>query len=193
MLKTLITEFTEYWQVKAVRTVFWVRFLAYFLIYLSPVWGMVLAIFLDSWDWDYLEKYKVSKDWYHRIDKVVDYLEYLVIIPLILGTPIASLYMIFLVWRTIGTILYFFAGMKTRLFILFPNVAEYLALAYFISETYQFGWNVTSLPWLVGLLIFKLLMELQLHYFQFFLPITGATNQPWLMKMHSRFNKWIIK
>ncbi|MCC7304193.1 hypothetical protein IT418_02140 [bacterium] len=191
MIQELFKEFSMYWHVKAVRTMFWVRFLAYFLIYLSPFWGMVLAIYLDTWDWDYLQKYKVSSKWYHRIDKVVDYLEYLVIIPLVIGTPIAELYLLFLAWRTMGMILYFFAEMNSKLFVIFPNMAEYLALLYFASETFGFGWNVTHWQWLLGLLIYKLVFELQFHYFQVGLPITGA-KQSKLAQMYAKFNQKLI-
>lgn len=189
---SLKKEFSEYWREKPVRTMFWVRFLAYFLIYLSPFWGMVLAIYLDSWDWDYLQKYNVSKTWYHRIDKVVDFLEYLVIIPLVLTTPIAPYYLVFLIWRTVGMVLYFVYEKKPVVFVIFPNMAEYLALLYFASEQFNFGWEVTSISWLVGLLVFKLIIELQFHYFQLFLPIKQA-KQPKLLQWYARFNQSLIK
>ncbi len=194
MWNELKIEFAEYWKVRAVRMMFWVRFLGYFAIYISPFWGMVLAIYLDTWDWDYLQKYKVSKLWYHRIDKVVDYIEYLMIIPLVIGTPIAAYYLLFLAWRTVGMILYFYFEVNPKLFVLYPNMSEYIALIYFFAQTFNLSWDITKWQWIVGLLIFKIIIELELHVFKFGLPVsTDEAKLPKWAQAYAKFNQNLIK
>lgn len=192
MVSALAKEFREYWSFKPVRVMFLVRLLSYLSIYITPFWGMILAIYFDAWDWDYLQKYNMPKHWYHRIDKVVDYIEYIVILPLMFFTPVFYWYVGFLIWRTLGTLLYFFAKTKDSIFVLFPNVAEYIALFYFMSVTFSLGWNVVSAPWLLGIVIYKLAVELQLHYFKAMLPVADKP-QPALLKAFAKFNQAIIK
>lgn len=87
--------------------------------------------------------------------------------------------------------LFFFMNMKRKLFVFFPNMAEYLALFYFASENFSLGWDVSSWQWLLGILIYKLIFELQLHFFEFASPITGA-KQSKLAQAYSRFNQRLI-
>lgn len=188
----LLKEFSEYWNFRPVRTMFFVRLLSYLSIYITPFWGILLAIYFDAWDWDYLQKYNMPKHWYHRIDKVVDYVEYLILLPIMYFTPVFYWYLGFLLWRTIGTAWYFFADTKDSIFVFFPNMAEYIALFHFMSETFGLGWNVVSWQWLFGLLVYKTLVELQLHYFKVMLPVADKP-QPALLQAFARFNQAIIK
>ncbi len=149
---------------KYVRLVVILRIAGYFTILWYPLEGILLSMFLDILDWYILSWGGVPRSTYHKVDKPIDYIQYLFMIPPILSTPIFPTYMLFLIWRTIGHLVYYKTG-KRAFFILFPNVAEYIAIVYFISERYGLGVSANSLQVILIIIIFKIVMEVWLHYF----------------------------
>lgn len=139
------------------------RLSGYAVIPFYPLEGMILSIVFDYLDWIIITISDLPKALYHRLDKVLDYIQYIVLIPVLYTTPIFTLYMVFLIWRTIGHILFEKYGNK-KVFFLFPNMGEYLALIYFLDLKFMWGIDVQSLTVLVPLLLFKLVMEYILHF-----------------------------
>lgn len=188
----LFKEFAEYFRHPAVKMMLWVRVVCYFLIYVTPFWGMVLAVYLDAWDFDYVSKYGITKPWYDRIDTVIDYLEYIVLIPVVYFSPIWLPYMLFLAWRTIGMLLYYFFETKKSIFVLFPNVSEYLALSAFFFSAFNIPLNAASTSFILFIVALKIVQELELHLVQYNLNPTEQEAGP-LIRAWRRFNENLIR
>lgn len=155
-------ELTEtFW--KATTVVFLVRFLCYFLIPFWPVEGMILAIILDILDYQYFAREGIAMDQYRLMDKPIDYLQYLFMIPLAITTPVWTLYWITLLWRTIGSLFKKYTGWKYT-YVIFPNMAEYILLIYFMAERFDWNIEVASYEVLLGLLTFKTIIELYIGF-----------------------------
>ncbi len=138
------------------------RVSGYIYMLYRPLEGMILSIFLDILDWFILSFGKFKKEDYHKIDKPLDYLQYLFLIPIVFNTYIFEAYMLLLGWRTIGQIIASKTGNRA-LYFFFPNIAEYLALLYFIKV--RFNLNIELDAWFIvaGLITFKLVQEYWIH------------------------------
>jgi hypothetical protein len=128
----------------------------------NPFWGMVISMVLDMIDWHILGFSGLKHKYYHEIDKPLDYIQYLFLIPLVFNTTIFEPYILLLAWRTIGQVM--FSKFNThRIFILFPNIAEYLAFLYFFRLEFSLNFQLDDPSIVFGLIIFKLAQESILH------------------------------
>jgi hypothetical protein len=159
------------------------RLSGYAVIPFYPLEGMILSIIFDYADWMIMTVSDLPKALYHRLDKIIDYIQYIVLIPVLYNTEIFPLYMIFLVWRTVGHILFEKYNNK-KLFFIFPNMAEYLALLYFLNLRFNWNLNVQSVEVLLMLLVFKLVTEYILHF-----KSTGSSYE----KVHRLKEKLLLK
>ena len=151
-----------------------VRIGGYVLTYFAPLLGLSLAYVFDLFDALVFYLCKVPVGQYHLIDKPLDYLQYIMLIPIAYKTPVFNLFTIALVWRTFGMVLYEMT--KNRLwFILFPNCVDYVLFIFFLLEflhrlapmTGILG-AIQSLQWSdpriwIGLVLFKLVQEISMH------------------------------
>ncbi|MBI2356831.1 hypothetical protein HYV12_02145 [Candidatus Dojkabacteria bacterium] len=148
---------------KYVQFVIFIRVIGYIVILYFPLEGILLSIVLDMLDWHILSWGNIPQRLYHVLDKPLDYIQYLFMIPPLLNTPIFTHYIIFLIWRTIGHIIY--TKFKQRfIFIIFPNIAEYLAIVYLLSEKFALNIDSTSFSVILGIVIFKIINEVWIHY-----------------------------
>ncbi|KKR06099.1 MAG: hypothetical protein UT34_C0001G0139 [candidate division WS6 bacterium GW2011_GWF2_39_15] len=149
---------------KYVKLVIILRLLGYLVIPFKPLEGILLSMFLDCVDWWILSWGGIPKRMYHVLDKPLDYIQYLVMLIPLFHTPIFPAYALLLLWRTIGLIIYT-KKHSNKIFALFPNVAELLALIYLISEKFNLNINVLDFKILFLLLVIKVIQEFWLHYF----------------------------
>ncbi|HRI05957.1 MAG TPA: hypothetical protein PLV59_03375 [Candidatus Dojkabacteria bacterium] len=155
--------FKEEWSNPYIRTVILLRIGAYLFIPFYPLEAIALSIILDMLDWHILSWGNVPKEVYHKIDKPLDYIQYIFMIPMLIGTHIFIAYMGLLIWRTIGHYLYS-KYQKRFVFILFPNIAEYIAIVYLVSERFHLNIDPLSTQVFTLILIFKLIQEIWIHY-----------------------------
>ena len=151
------------WSNPYIRAVIILRISVYFLIPFYPLEAIVVSILLDMIDWHILSWGNVTQGLYHKIDKPLDYLQYLFMIPPLLNTPIFIPYIALLVWRTIGHFLYE-KFQKRFVFILFPNMGEYIAIVYLISNRFELNINPLAPNIFLLILSFKLAQETWIHY-----------------------------
>ena len=139
------------------------RIIGYFVIFVNPVVGVLLSMFLDIIDGLLFGFGGFSLEEYHRFDKPVDYIQYVFMLIPAYFQPIFTIYVALLLFRTVGMLLY--RRYHSRwLFVIFPNVAEYYFLLYFLNQA--FGWFTYSgneVTILLMLYLFKLLHEYYLH------------------------------
>lgn len=146
----------------------------------NPFWGIVVSMILDMLDWYILSFAGLKVQQYHDIDKPLDYLQYIFLIPSVFNTSIFEAYIILLAWRTIGQII-FSKSNSHKIFILFPNIAEYLAFLYFFRLEFNLNFQLDEPLIVFGLFLFKLIQECVLH-----IPTWGYTWK-WGYNIRKRF------
>jgi hypothetical protein len=150
-------------KIKASVTVIVLRILSSFLIYAQPLLGIGIYMLFDAYDTLLLEDIGgMTYSEYERIDKIIDSLTFLILLPLGLKYGNFIVLAVLLVLRIIGTALFIFRK-KEYYLILFPNFfISYLFLAIFLKEM-GFG-SGFGFPLLVLLILFQLSLELLYHY-----------------------------
>lgn len=139
-----------------------IRVSGYVYMLFQPLYGMLLSMVLDMLDWIIFSFAKLQRKDYDKMDKLLDYLQSLFLIPLLFNTYIFNAYMLLLAYRTIGQIIYFFTH-KKAVFLLFPNFAEYLALLYYIKIHFNFDFELSSMYVVLPLIAFKIFQEYWVH------------------------------
>lgn len=150
------------WLNKYVIFVSVMRISGYVYMLYRPLEGILLSMLFDVLDWLILSFGKLPLKEYHNVDKPLDYLQYLFLIPLVFNTYIFDAYILLLAYRTLGqfVVSYF---KDRRLYFLFPNFAEYLALAYFLIQRFNWNLELDSIYFIVSLTILKLVQEYWIH------------------------------
>ncbi|MCC7290036.1 hypothetical protein IT417_02195 [bacterium] len=151
------------WTNKYVVVVVILRVSGYIYMLYRPFEGMLISILFDILDWFILSFGKLPLKKYHEIDKPLDYLQYVFLIPILFHTPIFKVYLLLLGWRTIGYLL----SLKlrtTKTYLFFPNFGEYVALIYFTIEKFSLKIDVYSMYILVPLVIGKFCQEYWIHF-----------------------------
>lgn len=139
------------------------RIAGYVFMMYRPLEGMIISFIFDMLDWWTFSFGKLPVEIYEDYDKPLDYIQYIFLIPLLYSTPIFLPYMLFLIWRTLGHLVYH-KTLNRKFFILFPNIAEYIAFIYFLDLQVPLDlYPLSPLPF-AGILLFKLFQEIGLHY-----------------------------
>lgn len=127
-----------------------------------PFYGMLLSILFDILDWFILSFGRLKREQYDNIDKPLDYLQYSVLIPILINTPILFPYLLLLLYRTIG---YYIVKKfnNEKLYIFFPNLAEYIALLYFFNIEFNLNIEIFSTQIILSLIAIKLFQEYWIH------------------------------
>lgn len=150
------------WFNKYVIFVTFMRLTGYVYIFFNPILGIFLSMFLDVLDWFILSFGRIKREDYDRIDKPLDYIQYLFLIPILFNTPIFNFYIFLLLYRTFG---YIFVRLtkNEKLFIFFPNFAEYYALAYLLINEYDINLSLYSFELFISLFLLKIFQEYWIH------------------------------
>ncbi len=100
------------------------------LLFLNPLWVAVLYIFvLDDFDVYFAAKAGWTKRHYFICDKLLDYWWYLFILIFGLGTPLAGVFVVLFIYRSVGQI---WALHKEEVLLFFPGIIELYFLGYLI-------------------------------------------------------------
>ncbi len=132
------------------------RVFAALSMFFWPVLGFVFVLTMDFVD-GYILKHRCgfSPEPYHRIDKPLDWFDYVVMLIVGLRIEFSILLIIFFIFRLVGQFFY----MKTknpRYFIVFPNLFEIVYLWIVVLKFH-------SIALTVFIVIFRLLEELYIH------------------------------
>lgn len=146
------------------------RLLCYIVLFFDPFVGILLSFLLDFCDAGILYIFNVPRNdyekEYHHIDKPLDYIMYLLILPLTYNTPIFNLILISLILRTVATFIYAKSNNR-KIFVLIPNFVEYIYLVYLLGIKIGYeGLIFDYRAWIV-LILFKLGQEIVLHIYGF--------------------------
>ena len=142
------------------------RILTPLLIFFDPFWVALLLGFLDEIDYSFFLNSQIfTYRKYQQIDKVLD-LYYLTALFLASLQWQVTLLAVLYIYRLIGFIaVYLFKNRK--LFLVFPNVFEYLywPFAYAFTKDYGFLKTLTENIWLflIPVFLIKLYVEYQIH------------------------------
>jgi hypothetical protein len=132
-------------------------------MFIDPVIGILLSFLFDCLDAFVLYLFDVPySGHYHKIDKRLDYLQYVLLLPIAWFYPIFNVILIAYIFRTIGDVLVYFTNRRI-FFIIFPNFIEYIFLIYLIIDRFSLPINWYSPYILIPLCIFKLVQELLIH------------------------------
>lgn len=139
------------------------RLSGYLLMFWDSFWGLMVSFLFDCLDALILYLFSIpyTKN-YHNIDKRLDYLQYLLLLPIAYSTPVFIYVLLALAWRTIGEILVFKTEKRTY-FILFPNFVEYIFLIYIVIEKFELSISFDNPVIWIALLIFKVVQEIIVH------------------------------
>ncbi|HVX92656.1 MAG TPA: hypothetical protein VHA74_00915 [Candidatus Dojkabacteria bacterium] len=138
------------------------RFLGYVFILYRPLEGILFSILFDILDFEILSIGNIHWKLYNKIEKPVDYFQYIFMLVPAYYTPVFLPYVILLGIRTMGMGAYYIFN-SDRVFIIFPNMAEYFLLFYFIFQRLNINISVVSWQFLAILYIFKLAQEYIMH------------------------------
>ncbi len=181
-------ELLEWSHHRAVWVVLLVRFLGFSIIFFNPVLGILISIYLDIWDWDYYNKYHfpVEKS-YHRIDRLMDFVQYIVMYCFIWNSPVFWVYTGFFLLRFIGMVIFIFFYNNDGIFVFAPNIVEYIGLFYAVNIA--FGLAIPALsPWFIGtIIIIKVWQEYELNVSKKIEKKTKGKSIWW--ERFSRFNR----
>lgn len=147
---------------RAIAIVFVFRFAGYVYTYFNPFAGLLLSFFLDAADSGVFYYMKVPMPYYHKVDKIIDYIQYVMLIPIVYTLPIFNIFCIFLGLRTIGLILFYYLR-KVEIFILFPNFVDIIVFIYFTIEVFALGlgWD-NYILWSI-VFVLKMALEISFH------------------------------
>jgi hypothetical protein len=139
-----------------IETIIFLRISAALSMFFWPVLGFVFVLTMDFIDGYILKhRYGFSPEQYHRIDKPLDWFDYVVMLIIGLRIEFSLLLVTFFIFRLVGQFFY----MKTknpRYFIVFPNLFEIVYLWIVILKYH-------SIALTVFVVIFRLLEELYIH------------------------------
>jgi len=139
------------------------RLSGYIYMLFFPFEGILLSMLFDCIDWWILGMGNLPKNFYHVLDKPLDYIGYLFLLPILINSEIFNVYLIFLIWRTLGMIVYGYSNNR-KFFILFPNISEYIAFLYLLDLKFNLGVDVLNFKVIIAIIIIKIIQELYLHY-----------------------------
>jgi hypothetical protein len=145
-----------------------------------PFEGFLLSLFLDVADWYILIWSGLEKKYYHVIDKPLDYLCYIFLIPVLVDTPVFGLYMATTIYRGIGYIAYYTLNTR-KVFVIFADFPQVVALLYFVQQLYLPGLNIFDTKLLAVLFSLKVMYEFLPHYFNL------AVTHDWLLVMRKKY------
>ncbi|HRN70964.1 MAG TPA: hypothetical protein PLS49_07335 [Candidatus Woesebacteria bacterium] len=132
------------------------RVFAALSMFFWPVLGFVFVLTIDFLD-GYILKHRCgfSPEQYHRIDKPLDWFDYVVMLIIGLRIEFSSMLIIFFIFRLVGQ-LFYMRSKNPRYFILFPNLFEVVYLWIVVLKNY-------SITLTISIVIFRLLEELYIH------------------------------
>jgi hypothetical protein len=148
----------------AIITVIILRVAGYIYMLFQPFAGFVLSMFLDIVDWYILVLNGLPREHYHKVDKPLDYLCYIFLIPVLIGTPVFPLYIATMIYRGIGHVIYHLYGNR-RVFILFADLPQIVALLYFFSEAGWITFNILDPKILAICFVAKMIYEVLPHVY----------------------------
>lgn len=138
------------------------RLLSSFSMFLSPFWGFIAYVTIDFFDSYILVDYlKLSKNQYDKIDKILDFTGYIVMLIISVQNPNFLLLFCFFLLRLIGQIVYMFNDKEID-FIIFPNFFEVMFLYFVLLKIPSIN---THLFWFISIFIIVYIREIWLHYF----------------------------
>lgn len=117
---------------------FFLRFILPFYVFVDPLMGTIVSVFMDGPDGYFSFKAGRSWQWYHKWDKLADYWWYILIMvyALLHQLPIVNYLAILFILRSIGQ----FITLKKKeswMLIFFPNILENYWIAFVL-----FGSNI---------------------------------------------------
>lgn len=132
-------------------------------MYIDPITGILLSFLFDCLDAFTLYLFGVPySGYYHKIDKRLDYLQYIMVLPIAWQYPIFPYVLGALIYRSIGDLIVLYTG-KRYFFVIFTNVVEYILLIYLVILKYNLPFNWNDPIVLLCLLLFKLTCEMIVH------------------------------
>jgi hypothetical protein len=139
------------------------RLAGFLYMFIDPLVGILVSFVFDIVDaWIYYAFDLPHSHFYPYTDKTLDYVQYLLILPIAYQTPVFIYVLIAFIFRSVGDILVLIT--KKRIwFVLFPNFIEYILLIYIVIERFslQVEWN--NIYILSALVIFKVGIEILVH------------------------------
>jgi hypothetical protein len=142
-----------------------IRISGYLYMFVDPIVGILVSFFFDIIDSWILYMFGVPyKGYYHSIDKRLDYLQYIIMIPLVVRYPIFPYFIAVLIYRTIGDLLVYITG-KRYYFLFFPNFVEYIVLIFLVIDRYSLPVKWDNPYIITALIAIKLVQEGVLHIF----------------------------
>ncbi len=138
------------------------RILCAFGVLIKPLEGLILSFVLDITDSAFLALAGISESKYNSIDKPLDLIHYFFILVAATKLPIFLTLAFWFGFRLIGHIFYNVLE-NQKIFILFPNVFEYLFLAFLIIQKLDLKIAVTDPKIMIGVFGFKLGQETYTH------------------------------
>lgn len=149
-----------------VWVVIFVRFLTGVYILINPLAGLVSMFIADYFD-AYFLKHLAKMSWveYHRLDKYLDWTNYIFMIIVAFQYGYGSTLIGWLLFRLIGQLI-FLKTRKAYIFLVFPNFFEFAFLWYVVVVgILKFdGAGIPTWIWLTSLFILKELQEIWLHF-----------------------------
>lgn len=130
----------------------------------SPLNGILLSVF-----WDIMDTYcfilgNFSRKEYHFFDKILDWIHYLFTLVVAYQLPNFTFMLGWFLYRTLGHVIHFFTK-DHRVFIIFPNVFEYLVIAELIFIRFSLPYSIKNPAILASIILFKVVHEMYIHLF----------------------------
>jgi len=167
------------WTNPYVIGVFFFRIAGAISMFWFPWWGLWLSFAFDYFDcWFLMQKVGYSREMYHRVDKWLDWVCYIVEYCIAVQYGMVFLFTFLLLWRFIGQYLFAKTG-KTIYFLLTPNMFE-VAYMWLVAAPLEHVTSVLPSSFyrevFICFVVLKIIQEIWLHYFW-----------PWYLKKHGFF------
>lgn len=135
-----------------------------FFMLVFPLPGLLLSIF-----WDIMDTYcfilgDFTRKEYHLFDKVMDYIHYLFVLLISYNLGTFNIIFAWFVFRSIGHVIHLFFK-NDKIFIIFPNVFEYLVLAELIFIGLKLPYSIQNVWIVAAIVVIKTLHEIYIHLF----------------------------
>lgn len=163
---------------QAIWTVTILRIAGYVYMLYSPFYGFLYSLFLDWIDWYILIWFGVKKEFYHTLDKPLDYLLYVFFIPILINSPIFPLYIGAMIYRAVGY-LFYYATKNRKFFVLFADIPQVIIMLHFLKLYLIPDLNIFDIRLLMLVIPLKMFEELFHHVFpqgMTYIPIVRLKN-----------------
>jgi hypothetical protein len=133
-----------------------------------PLTGILLSIVWDIFDTNCFILGNFTRKEYHVFDKILDYIHYLFTLIIAYQLPHFPMILGWFLFRTVGHFVHFFTK-DHRIFIVFPNVFEYLVIAELFFMQFSLPYSIQDPKVWGAILVFKVLHEVYVHLFPFWM------------------------